>query len=167
MKPVRKAVRTFLIEENKVIVIKYTTDDYKKDFYDIPGGGLEAGEMAEQTAIREFKEEAGMEIINPKYAGNLVIEYPDRIFDMDIFITSEYKGNPKETTENIAEWIGIDELLKKEKKFTEIYLLDQEHKNHLFNRTNFKWHFIADNEHNKLDEIYYSNGEKIWSEHTE
>ncbi len=54
MKPVRKAVRTFLIEDNKVLAIKYTTDDYKKDYYDIPGGGIEEGETKEQTAIREF-----------------------------------------------------------------------------------------------------------------
>lgn len=167
MKPVRKAVRTFLIEDNKVIAIRYTTNDYKQDFYDIPGGGIEKGETAEQTAIREFEEEAGMEIINPKYAGNLIIEYPDKIFDMDIFITSEYNGNPKETAENIAEWIEIDELLQKEKKFTEIYLLDNNHKSNLLNRTNFQWHFIADSNHNKLDEIYYSSDEKFWSEYVD
>ena len=165
MKPIRKAVRTFLIKDNMVIAIKYITNDYKKDFYDIPGGGIEKGETAEQTAIREFKEEAGIDIINPKYAGNLVIEYPDRVFDMTIFIASEYKGTLKETTENIANWIEIEELLEKEKKFTEIYLLDDNHKTDLFNRTNFKWHFIADSNHNKLDEIYYSNDEKFWSEY--
>lgn len=153
MKPVRKAVRTFLIKDNKVVTIKYTTNDYKQNFYDIPGGGIEKGETTEQTAIREFKEEAGMEIINPKYAGNLVIEYPDRIFDMTIFITSEYDGSPKETTENIAEWIEIDELIQKNNKFTVIYLLDEFHKNDLFNRTNFKIHFNVDSEHNKLDEF--------------
>lgn len=79
MKPIRKAVRTFLIVDNRVVAIKYTTNDYKKDFYDIPGGGVEDGETKEETAIREFREEAGMEIINPQYAGNLVIEYPDRV----------------------------------------------------------------------------------------
>lgn len=165
MKPVRKAVRTFLIKGDQILAIKYTTDDYKKDFYDIPGGGIEEDETGEQTAIREFEEEAGMEIINPKYAGNLIIEYPNRIFDMDIFITSEYSGVPKETIENTSEWIEIDKLLKKDKKFTEIYLLDDNHKSDLLNRTNFKWHFIADSNHNKLDEIYYSNDEKFWSEY--
>lgn len=166
MKPIRKAVRTFLIKENKVLAIKYTTKDYKYEYYDIPSGGIEEGETSEQTAIREFKEEAGMEIFNPKYAGNLVIEYPNRVFDMDIFITSEYNGVPQETVENIAEWIDIDELLQKEKKFTEIYLLDKIHKTDLLNRTNFKWHFIADSKHNKLDEKFYSNDEEFWSEYS-
>lgn len=43
MKPIRKAVRTFLIKGNKVLAIKYTTKDYKYDYYDIPGGGIEEG----------------------------------------------------------------------------------------------------------------------------
>lgn len=166
MKPIRKAVRTFLINENKVLAIKYTTNDNKYDYYDIPGGGIEKGETSEQTAIREFKEEAGMEIFNPMYAGNLVIEYPDRIFDFDIFIATEYNGFPQETIENIAEWIYIDELFQKDKKFTEIYLLDKTHREHLFNRTNFKWHFIADSKHNKIDEIFYSNTDDFWSEYS-
>lgn len=166
MKPVRKAVRTFLIKENMVLAIKYITNDYKRDYYDIPGGGIEYGETGEQTAIREFNEEAGMEIFNPKYAGNLVIEYSDRVFDMDVFVATEYSGAPKKTIENIAEWVEIDELLQKDKKFTEIYLLDEFHKDDLFNRTNFKLHFIADSMHNKLDEIYYSDDETFWYEHT-
>ena len=58
MKPVRKAVRTFLLEEDKILAIKYITNDDKQDFYDIPGGKIEDGETREQTAIREFKEEA-------------------------------------------------------------------------------------------------------------
>lgn len=39
MKPVRKSVRTFLINNNKVVAIKYTTT--YSGFYDIPGGKIE------------------------------------------------------------------------------------------------------------------------------
>ncbi len=106
-----------------------------------------------------------MEIINPEYAGNLVIEYPDRIFDMKIFICTEYKGKPQETEENEALWVSINELLEKDKKFTEIYLLDKYHKSNLLNKTNFKWHFIADEKHNFVDEIFYSKDEEYWSEY--
>ena len=47
MKPIRKAVRTFLLEEDKVLAIKYITNDDKQDFYDIPGGKIEDGETRE------------------------------------------------------------------------------------------------------------------------
>ena len=32
----------------------------KKNYYDIPGGKIEDGEVSEQTAIREMKEETGL-----------------------------------------------------------------------------------------------------------
>lgn len=153
MKQVRKAVRTFLIEEDRVLAIKYTTNDNKLDYYDIPGGEIEEGEKSEEAAIREFKEESGIEIKNPQYAGNLVVEYPNRVFDFDVFFVSEYEGCPQQTLENISEWIKIDELLQKEKLFTTIYVLDKSHRTALLNKTNFKWHFIADENHNKLTEI--------------
>lgn len=115
VKPVRKAVRTFLLEEDKILAIKYITNDDKQDFYDIPGGKIEDGETREQAAIREFKEESGIDIFKPQYAGNLIVEYPDRIFDFDVFIALEYKGMPLITEENSSEWIKINDLLQKEK----------------------------------------------------
>ncbi len=165
VKPVRKAVRTFLLEEDKILAIKYITNDDKQDFYDIPGGKIEDGETREQTAIREFKEEAGIDIFKPQYAGNLIVEYPDRIFDFDVFIASEYKGMPLITEENSSEWIKINDLLQKEKKFAEIYLLDNNHKTNLLNKTNFKFHFITDKNHYMVDEIVYQNLDEFWEEH--
>lgn len=164
MKPIRKAVRTFLIKENKVLVIQYITDN-QYGYYDIPGGKIEHGENAEQASIREFKEETGIAIYNPKYAGNLIVEYPDRVFDFDVFITSVYDGELHETSENTSEWMDIDELLKKDKKFPNIYLLDNQHQYDLLNTTNFQWHFIADKYHNKTDEIYYEKSDEFWREY--
>ena len=80
IKKVRKAVRTFIIKDNKVVVIKYTTG-INKDFYDIPGGKLEDNETSLEAAIRESKEETSLEIHNLKYAGNLLVEYPDLIYE--------------------------------------------------------------------------------------
>lgn len=153
MKPIRKDVRTFLIKNNMVLAIKYITKDSKFDYYDIPGGGIEDDETNQQAAIREFKEESGMEIYNPQYAGNLIVEYPNRIFDVDVFIASEYNGMPQKTQNHIAEWIDINELIQKEKKFTEIYLLDKYYKTDLLNKANFKWYFIADENHNLMNEF--------------
>lgn len=164
MKPIRKAVRTFLIDNNRVVAIKYTKDNLI-DYYDIPGGKIEDNETAEEAAIREFKEETGMNIYDPQYAGNLIVEYPDRIYDLYVFIVSTYNGVPHKKFQNTSEWIEIDELLKKEKKFAEIYLLDELHYYDLLNITKFSWHFISDKNHKKINEIYYENTEKFWSEY--
>lgn len=124
-KPVRKAVRCYLIKDNKVVVTKYKEGNKKAGYYEIPGGKIEAGETPEQTAIREMKEETGITIENLKYKGNMTVEYPNRIFDLDAFLSVEYKGEPQEFEENTSEWIEINELLKKEKILSNIIILDR------------------------------------------
>lgn len=123
MKPVRKAVRTFLINDNKVIVIKYKTNK-NMNYYDIPGGKIEENESAINASIREFKEETGIEIINQKYKGNVIVEYPNMIFDFDIYLVNDYKGNPKEFEENYSMWISIEDLLKENKKFPSVEIIN-------------------------------------------
>lgn len=122
MKKVRKAVRTFLIENDKIIAIKYKRE-INKDYYDIPGGKIEENETSLQASIREFKEETGIEIIKPEYKGNVIIEYPNRIFDFDIYVVNKYKGEPKEFEENYSMWIDIQKLMKEEKVFPTIEIL--------------------------------------------
>ncbi len=152
MKPIRKAVRTFLIDNKKVVAIKYTTKN-NYGYYDIPGGKIEKNETSLDASIREFEEETTMKISNPKYSGNLIIEYPNKIFDLDIYLVTEYSGKPIETKENMAFWIDIEDLLRKDKLFSTIYLLDESHRYYLFNLLNFKWHFISNTSHEKVEEV--------------
>lgn len=124
-KAIRKAVRCFLIKDNKVVVIKYKSGNKKEGFYDIPGGKIEDGETSKEAAIREMKEEAGLNIKNPKYKGNMIVEYINRILDFDIFLCNECEGQLQESEENTAEWIEIKDLLKKEKILSNIMILDR------------------------------------------
>ena len=124
-KPIRKAVRCFLIKDNKVVVTKYKEGNKKAGYYEIPGGKIEEGEIPEQTVIREMREETGLKIRNLKYKGNMIIEYPNRIFDFEVFICNECEGKPQDFEENTSEWIEINELLKKEKILSNIMILDR------------------------------------------
>lgn len=147
MKPVRKAVRTFLINDNKVIVIKYKTNK-NMNYYDIPGGKIEKNESAINASIREFKEETGIEIINQKYKGNVIVEYPNMIFDFDIFLVNDYKGNPKEFEENYSMWINIEDLLNENKKFPSVEIIKHLEGNNI----NLK--IYSDDDHNILNIEY-------------
>ncbi len=124
-KPIRKAVRCYLVKDNKVVVTKYKEGKKKAGYYDIPGGKIEGEETPEQTAIREMKEETGLKIKNLKYKGNMIIEYPNRIFNFEVFICNESEGEPQDFEENTSEWIEINELLKKEKILSNIMILDR------------------------------------------
>lgn len=159
-KPIRKAVRCYLIKDNEVVVTKYKKGNKKEGYYDIPGGKIEEGETPKQTAIREMKEETGIEIQNLKYKGIMTIEYPDRMFIFDTFISKEYEGEPQEFEENTSEWIDIDELLKKEKILSNIILLDKFLiKGLIDDNRNFNLHIKVDEQENILGIDY--NLEKI------
>ena len=120
-KKIRKAVRTYLIKDNKVVVINYKQHDY--GYYDIPGGKIEEGETPEETSIREFKEETGITITKQHCIGHNTIEYPERIFEFDIFIVDEYSGEPLEFEENKSMWFNIDDLYKEIKLFPSIEVI--------------------------------------------
>ena len=117
-KKIRKAVRTYLIRDNKIVVIKYKEHD--NGYYDIPGGKIEDGETIEYASIREFKEETGITITKQHHIGHNTIEYPERIFDLSIFIVDEYTGEPLEFEENNSMWISIDDLYKETKLFPSV-----------------------------------------------
>lgn len=51
-KPIRKAVRCYLVKDNKVVVTKYKEGKKKAGYYDIPGGKIEGEETPEQTAMK-------------------------------------------------------------------------------------------------------------------
>lgn len=158
-KPIRKAVRCYLIKDNMVVATKYKQGN-KDGYYDIPGGKIEEGEFPEQTAIREMKEETGLDVKELKYKGNMIIEYPNRIFDFDVFLASDSEGETQEFEENTSEWIKIQELLQKEKILSNIIILDRFFINGLIdNDYNFKIHIEVDEQENILNVKY--NLEKL------
>ena len=158
-KPVRKAVRCYLIKNDKIIVTKYKEPNKKAGYYEIPGGKIEEGELPEQTAIREMQEETGIIVKDLKNKGNLTIEYPDRKFEFVVFLVDDYQWQPLQFEENTSEWIDINELLQKEKILSSIQLLKKEYINGLIN-DNYTFNmYIKVNEQENILDINYKEKE--------
>lgn len=64
-----------LIEDGKILLVKRGREPFK-DKWAIPGGRIDEGESAEQCAIREMKEETGLDIEIIKLTG--VYSDPER-----------------------------------------------------------------------------------------
>ena len=99
----------YLKKDNKVLMIKFS----KKwgQVYAPPGGKFESGETPLDCIIREFYEETGLTLINPRLQG---LSYWHDSTEGIIFVytADEYEG--KLTTissEGKLEWINIDDLL--------------------------------------------------------
>ena len=148
-KPVRKATRCFIINNKKVMVINYKEPHRRAGWYDIPGGKIEKDELPIQTAIREVFEETTLIVDKLERKGNLIVEYPDRIFDFEVFVAKQFNGVPADLQENSSEWIEIDEILSKHNIFANIQLLSPKYIKYLKDdSSDFKMHIFIDNDEN-------------------
>lgn len=148
-KKIRKAVRTFLIKDGKVLVIKYNLEK-NKGYYDIPGGKIEDGESSIDAAKRELKEETGLTANALKFIGKCFIEYPDIIFDLDLYNVSEYTGNSGSFEENDSMWVNISDILNESKVLGTVKLLEYiKNENEFINKDiKISSNIICDENHN-------------------
>ncbi len=127
----------YLKKDNQVLMLKFN----KKwgQVYAPPGGKFETGETPLDCIIREFKEETGLTLINPKLQG---ISYWKDSYEGIIFVftATKFEGNlTLSSSEGELEWIKIDDLLKikqfeQNEKFTP----------HLFKDELFEGKFLLD-----------------------
>lgn len=131
MKIPRVVSGIILLRDKKVMLIKEILED-KKEHWIFPGGGVEFGETTEEAAVREAKEEIGVEvkikellgvkeIIRPQFDYHSVIFFfvaeplnskvtrVDKILDAQYFTTDEVKNL---SLVDSARW-AIEEMNKK------------------------------------------------------
>lgn len=117
----------YLKKDNKVLMIKFT----KKwgQVYAPPGGKFEAGETPLDCITREFYEETGLQLINPRLQG--MSYWKDKAEGIIFIFTAEdYEGDLLNSSEGKLEWIRIEELSKikqfdQNEKFTSFLFKDE------------------------------------------
>ena len=90
----RVSSRAIIIEDVKLLAMfrkKIKKDGSVKEYYVIPGGGLEDGETLEENVIRELKEEFNVDIEVVKFL--TTEEYDDTI--ANYFLCKIVNGTPK------------------------------------------------------------------------
>mgnify|MGYP001566690435 FL=1 len=85
-----------MIFKNRKVLLGKRKGSLGENEYGFPGGHLELGESFAQTAIREVKEETGIEIQNLKFQfiANLIKYYPKHYVHIGL-VANWKKGVPK------------------------------------------------------------------------
>jgi len=103
---VMKDDKTLMIYRNK------KENDYHEGKWNGLGGKFEPGETPEQCAIRELKEETGLDVIKPHLKGFITFPLFDKVEDwyVFVFVIKEFKGELIDSPEGHLEWILNNKL---------------------------------------------------------
>ena len=134
----------YLKVNDKILMIKFT----KKygQVYAPPGGKFESGESPLDCILREYYEETGLKLINPRLQG-ISFWKEEKEGIIFIFIAEKFEGNLKRISEEgKLEWIDIKDL-SKIKQFSQ----NEKFTKYLFKQEIFEGKFLLDKECNVID----------------
>ena len=108
-------------QNNEYLLIKTT---YSGDYWTVPGGGCNKNELLENTAIREIKEEVGIEVLELKQLGSYVSELEYKKDTIYLYLAKTYQKNIIKNRREISEakWFVKDNLPKNRSKSLDIIL---------------------------------------------
>jgi 8-oxo-dGTP diphosphatase len=105
-----RATLCYVLDKDKVLLIRKKRG-IGQGKLNGPGGKIEAGEGIEESAIREVREEVGIEAINPEIFGELDFYFGNEHF-MKVYVlrTEKFTGTEIETDEAIPKWFPTEQL---------------------------------------------------------
>lgn len=104
------AAYIILVKENQVLMLKRANTGYHDGDYSLPSGHIENGEFPDQAAIREAKEEIGIQIKDLKF---VTVLYSDDNYACFFFEVNHWIGDVKNCEEDKCDdlsWFDLDKL---------------------------------------------------------
>jgi 8-oxo-dGTP diphosphatase len=78
--------------------------------WEFPGGKLEGGESARRGLERELREELGIQVRSAEPLLKLFHRYTDRHVHLDVWLVSEYRGEPRSLEGQALMWVPPEQL---------------------------------------------------------
>jgi len=104
-----EVVAAIIKKDDRIFATQRGYGDWK-DYWEFPGGKLEAGETREQALLREIREELDTEIRIDKYLTTLEWDYPQFHLTMHCYMCSLVTETLHLLEHEAARWLSKEEL---------------------------------------------------------
>ena len=104
-----KVVAAIIEKDGKIFATQRGYGNYK-DWWEFPGGKIEAGESPQEALRREISEELDTEIAVGQLLTSVEYDYPEFHMSMDCFICTIVSGQLTLLEHEAARWLGAGEL---------------------------------------------------------
>jgi 8-oxo-dGTP diphosphatase len=111
----RHRAAIFVLDDKNNVLLFHRLKD-SREYYAVPGGGVEAGETPEQAAVRELKEETSLNVMLGEKIGEFEVDDSRESF----YVAKSWGGIPKFGGEELArqsptnvyelEWVPVEKL---------------------------------------------------------
>jgi len=102
-----------LVEDRgRWLVNRRLSGDELRGLWEFPGGKAHDGETARQAAVRECREELGIEVEPTEALSRVRFEYPEKVVELHPFRCRLVSGEPRPNAAEIGEirWVDAHEL---------------------------------------------------------
>ena len=109
MKKTIHVAAAIILQNEKIFATQRGYGAYK-DWWEFPGGKIEADETPEQALAREIREELAVEISVDKYLTTVEYDYPEFHLSMACYWCSVKEGHLTLLEHEAARWLPLDDL---------------------------------------------------------
>lgn len=102
-------VAAIIKKDHQVFATQRGYGNYK-DWWEFPGGKIEAGETPEQALAREIREELAVDITVDKYLTTVEYNYPEFHLSMACYWCSVKEGHLTLLEHEAARWLPLGDL---------------------------------------------------------
>jgi mutator protein MutT len=108
--PIRQIAVALVHREGRWLVAQRHPNTHLGGLWEFPGGKREAGETAIGAALRELKEECGVEAQAERVLSEVQHDYGDRIIQLTPIVCRWTKGEAIPLGSAACRWVSIEEL---------------------------------------------------------